>query len=174
MLDDQTLERFSRQILLPEIGGRGQERLLGAGVALAGDTGGLVADALLRAGIGRVCGPKLGDAAVVVDLTSAGTAARRAGTTPVVRATGAGLRVRVTTLIGRPCAACLVPDVDAPGSMSPAAALARAALAATECLRVLLLSPTAGRDTIMDLGSGAFRARDLPPTPGCAACGRSA
>jgi molybdopterin/thiamine biosynthesis adenylyltransferase len=176
MLDDQTLERFSRQILLPEVGGRGQERLLAARVALAGDAGGRVADLLRRAGVGRVCGPKLGDAAVLVDLTATGAAARQA-TTPVVRATCAGARVRVTTFVGRPCVACLDGDPDegdVSGSVAPAAALARAALAATECLRVLLLAPAAGRDTIVDLGSGATRVHDLPRTAGCAACRGSA
>ena len=35
-LTDAQIERYSRQILLPEIGGRGQARLLAAHVVLAG------------------------------------------------------------------------------------------------------------------------------------------
>jgi adenylyltransferase/sulfurtransferase len=53
---EEQLERFSRQIVLPEMGGRGQERLLGAGVALVG-MGGIGAPAALflaAAGIGRL------------------------------------------------------------------------------------------------------------------------
>jgi len=36
MLTDAQIERYGRQIILPEVGGRGQERLLAARVAVAG------------------------------------------------------------------------------------------------------------------------------------------
>src|SRR5262245_51082553 len=52
MLTDAQLERYGRQVLLPEVGGRGQERLLAATVTLAG--GGVTATLLGRAGIGRL------------------------------------------------------------------------------------------------------------------------
>jgi hypothetical protein len=55
-LRDDQIERYSRQILLPEIGGRGQERLLASRVALAG-AGELAAGAaryLVGAGIGEL------------------------------------------------------------------------------------------------------------------------
>lgn len=37
MLNDQQIERYSRHIILPEVGARGQERLLSAAVAVVGD-----------------------------------------------------------------------------------------------------------------------------------------
>lgn len=55
-LSDAQIDRFSRQIVLPQIGGRGQERLLGSAIALAGD-GELAAAAaryLAAAGVGRL------------------------------------------------------------------------------------------------------------------------
>lgn len=55
-LSDREIERYSRQIILPEIGGRGQERLLAAVVAVAG-AGPLAATAaryLVGAGVGEL------------------------------------------------------------------------------------------------------------------------
>ncbi len=56
MLTDAQIERYSRQIILPEVGGRGQARLLAASVALIGDghAGAAAALYLVAAGIGRV------------------------------------------------------------------------------------------------------------------------
>jgi len=56
MLTDAQIERYSRQILLPEVGGRGQERLLAARVAVGGErtTAALAATLLARAGIGTL------------------------------------------------------------------------------------------------------------------------
>lgn len=56
MLSDPQIERYSRQIILPQVGGKGQERLLRAKVLVSG-TGPLQAHALLylaAAGIGRI------------------------------------------------------------------------------------------------------------------------
>ena len=55
-LTDAQIDRFSRQIVLPQIGGTGQKRLLASSVAIAGD-GALtetVALYLAGAGIGRI------------------------------------------------------------------------------------------------------------------------
>jgi len=55
-LSDAQIERFSRQIILPQIGGTGQQRLLGASVALAGegDLARIAALYLAGAGVGRI------------------------------------------------------------------------------------------------------------------------
>jgi adenylyltransferase/sulfurtransferase len=56
MLSDSQIERYSRQIILPQVGGKGQERLLRARVLLSG-SGPWQAQALLylaAAGVGRI------------------------------------------------------------------------------------------------------------------------
>lgn len=56
MLTDEQVERFSRQIILPEVGARGQQRLLMASVLIVGegDAASQCALALERAGVGCV------------------------------------------------------------------------------------------------------------------------
>jgi adenylyltransferase/sulfurtransferase len=55
-LDDERIERYSRQIILPEVGGKGQEKLFGAKVLLvgAGGLGSPVAMYLAAAGVGTI------------------------------------------------------------------------------------------------------------------------
>lgn len=55
-LTDAQIERYSRQIILPEVGGRGQETLLQSAVALVGigEVGRIAAWYLAGAGIGRL------------------------------------------------------------------------------------------------------------------------
>jgi molybdopterin/thiamine biosynthesis adenylyltransferase len=55
-LNDQRIERYSRQILLPEVGGKGQEKLLEAKVLIigAGGLGSPVASYLAGAGVGTL------------------------------------------------------------------------------------------------------------------------
>jgi molybdopterin/thiamine biosynthesis adenylyltransferase len=55
-MDQETFEKYSRQILFPGIGEAGQERLLGGSAALvgAGALGGALAALLVRAGLGRL------------------------------------------------------------------------------------------------------------------------
>ena len=55
-LGEEQIERYSRQIILPEIGGRGQEKLLASKVLLVG-AGGLGSPAglyLAAAGVGAI------------------------------------------------------------------------------------------------------------------------
>jgi molybdopterin/thiamine biosynthesis adenylyltransferase len=56
MLTDQQIERYSRQIILPQLGGRGQQRLLDASVAVVGsdDHCATAAVYLAAAGVGRL------------------------------------------------------------------------------------------------------------------------
>jgi len=163
------IERWARQIILPEVGGRGQERLLGATAAVVGEgeAARFAADLLSRAGL------RSGDAAasdVVVDFSSdrAGILARgrlaRDARRPFVVALGA----EVSTLVGRQCVECapLAAEGTAPGAPL---ALALGALAAAEALRVLLAPPRSGRIQILDGRTGGLAARELAG-PGCAAC----
>jgi len=61
MLSDSQIERYSRQIVLPEIGGRGQQRLLASAVSIdgGGEAALVCARYLAGAGVGRLA---LGDA----------------------------------------------------------------------------------------------------------------
>lgn len=65
-LSEEAILRYSRHILLKEVGGRGQERLLGARVRLLGDGPGLAAATLylVAAGIGTIA---LADPGLVSD-----------------------------------------------------------------------------------------------------------
>jgi hypothetical protein len=156
MLDDAAIERWSRQILLAEVGGRGQERLGATRVRIAGE--GPVAD--FAATLVAAAGP-----AVVREVAGPG----------VVRATIDGVTVsaaggRVVTLVGRPCLLC-APDVLVTGDADdPAIAQALGALVAGEALRAALGLATEGRAHVVDPARGLFEARAVPPTGGCAAC----
>ncbi len=56
MLSETQIERYSRQIILPQVGGRGQEKLLAAGVAIVADgaASSTIAVYLAAAGVGRL------------------------------------------------------------------------------------------------------------------------
>ncbi len=56
VLSDAQIERYSRQIVLPQVGGRGQERLLAARVAIAGELADLESALayLVGAGVGTI------------------------------------------------------------------------------------------------------------------------
>src|SRR5437879_3484705 len=153
-LTDEQVDRYSRQIILPEVGGRGQERLLAARVVVAGDGGAAVAAAthLGRAGVGTLDvagGIGAPPADVVVDLTTDTVArallarGRQAGRPFVLGERPTGMELVVRTVVGRPCAACVGshgvdarPARPAAHLEAPAASLL-GALAATETLRVL-------------------------------------
>jgi molybdopterin/thiamine biosynthesis adenylyltransferase len=198
-LADAQVERYSRQILLPEVGGRGQERLFAGAVALAGAGPAVAAAATLlgRAGVGRLAladdAPELPELApeclvgrgtdgdVVVDLSGDLTASVARGRhaaaagRPFVVGTLRGARATVATLVGRPCVACLAsaepPGAPDAGPLAAPAALALGALAASEALRLLLLPGAAGRVTTLALDGGACHAAEPVPAGGCAVCG---
>jgi len=177
MLTDAQIERWSRQILLPDVGGRGQVRMLAARLGVLG--GGLAAevavDLLRRAGVPVACGVVPQDAEVVVDLDDGDVALPVAAPdTPVVRGRVAGAAGSVVTLVGRPCARCAPswsPPAPAPGHLlAPVAGRVLASLAAAEAMRVVLARPAGGRRHVFDLDAGTFAAEALGGD-GCAACG---
>jgi len=55
-MNDEMRKRYSKQILIPEIGEKGQEKLLNSSVLIAGcgALGSVIANSIVRAGIGRV------------------------------------------------------------------------------------------------------------------------
>jgi adenylyltransferase/sulfurtransferase len=199
-LSDAQIERYSRQILLPDVGGRGQERLLTTRVAIRGtDLSAVVAATLLgRAGIGRL---ELADALDVPELSpdcrvtraggeyplradlvvdvGDGSGATHAGERPLLIGRLGGAAAVLVTLVGRPCFQCVDP-ADLPSSAGVAgeplgslAARALGALAATEALRLLLLPPH-GRRTVVDVDRGTVESRALAHSTTCPACGSDA
>ena len=167
MLDDAAIERFSRQILLPEVGGRGQERLCAtvATVRGTGDAAAFAATLLQAAGVGVVVeAGELGRLEASVDITSSG-----AGVLGVV----GEARATVATLVGRPCVRCAssaVPPAPENGTVHPAEAQTLGALVAAETLRAALGLAREGRVQEVDLARGAFTARPLPASPACPDC----
>ncbi len=198
-LADAQIDRYSRQIIMPEVGGRGQERLLAARVALAGDAElvGIVAALCARAGVGALAvpgdvvvepwpdctvarhdGTAPGDADVLVALGDApgwGVAAA-ARPRPLVSAQIAGPRVAVVTLAGRPCVACVVAEPTPPATdddtLAAPAALVAAGLVAHAVVRLVVDPPARGRRETLDLATGLVASAPLDG-PGCARCGPS-
>jgi len=64
-LSNQQIERYSRQIILPQVGGRGQERLLAARIAILGEIADLESPLayLVGAGVGTILLNAFGDSA---------------------------------------------------------------------------------------------------------------
>jgi ThiF family protein len=197
MLTDPQIERYSRQILLREVGARGQTRLLAARVALAGSGRAAAAAALLigRAGVGALdladdvpplpelspeCRARRWSdlaAAPLPDLTvdlAEGRAAR-AGR-PAVLGAHDGRRVRVLALGGRPCAACVDPthrpcaDAPAANPLTAPVESALGALVAAEALRLLLGPASGGRASTLALDGGVPDVSEIAPSAGCPAC----
>jgi molybdopterin/thiamine biosynthesis adenylyltransferase len=161
MLADALVERYSRQILLPEVGGRGQERLGATRVTIVGrGAAAAVAARLLDAAGLRVVARDGEATALEATVGDAGVVCARDGV--------------VATLVGRPCLAC-VGDALPPGSgrdagVGSAGAHAIGALVAAEAIRIALGGVTAGRIQTVDLDAGTFGGRPLEPDAGCAAC----
>jgi hypothetical protein len=184
MLSDAQIERWSRQILLPEVGGRGQARLLAARVGMLGrgSVADRAADLLRRAGVAVEAGRIPDDPEVLIDLcddvgasAALGRRAVAAGV-PLVRGLLAGAAGTVLTLVGRPCGLCVAAeagDARAAGPLAGPAAQAVAALVAAETLGVLLARPRRGRRQRLDLLGGEFTGGPLS-AGGCDVCGARA
>jgi adenylyltransferase/sulfurtransferase len=162
MLTDTLVERYSRQILLPDVGGRGQERLGAAAVVLSGSATGVAATLLAAAGVPVVC--EVGVPGVVEALVDS---------RHMVRAYLHQSGGTVLTLVGRPCGRCApTSDSARTDAAEPDVAGAQAieALLAAEVLRVALGLTAAGRSHTVDLARGVFEGHPLARTAGCAAC----
>jgi hypothetical protein len=131
-LGPEQIERYSRQVILPEVGGRGQERLLAATVCVRGAGSAATTAALLlgRAGIGTLVVPD--DLDPLPELSPDCRVHPHAGVDPAaadldvgLSAPGGGVpfaldpaarplvlglvrdaRLVVATLVGRPCRRC--------------------------------------------------------------------
>ena len=165
MLDDAAIERYSRQILLSEVGGRGQERLCATRVVVSGAAAAaaIAASLLAAAGVRVECADGL-----------PGRLVARLGVNAVVGHTD-GASAVVATLVGRPCIDCAPEHIwrqpAAERAVSRAAsAQAFGALVAAETLRVALGLATRGRVQAFHLERGMFEAQSLPPSDGCTAC----
>jgi len=195
MLDDSQIDRYSRQIVLSEIGGRGQERLLAAEVWIHGDGDGALTCAryLAGAGVGRLA---------LADVTIRDALAREARnpdcrlagepsrSPDVVIAIGARLPSelpRAATILwgsasaesvsrlvapaGRVCAACLdeLTSREAPGDGS---AQLLGTLLALEALRALLGLGQTDEPSLLRIDLARAETSLLPfaSRPGCATC----
>ena len=164
MLDDAAIEQFSRQILLPEVGGRGQERLCGTVATVRGEAeAAAFAATLLQAAGVRV-------------VVEAGAPGRIEASLdgPTVIAVVRDAHAIVATLVGRPCARCVPsatwPAPEGPWSCPPADAQTLGALVAAETLRAALGLAREGRAQEVDLAHGTFATRPLPATASCPDC----
>jgi hypothetical protein len=176
MLSDAEIERWSRQILVPEVGGRGQTRLCDAGVEIVGADG----PAALTAELVERAGPRVtvmdtpsGHADVVIAWGTAPDASAAArGVLGVVH----GARAVVAGVAAAPCAACVAlpalgGDVPAEVPLARLTSRIAATLAAAEVVRLLLVPAAGGRVHRVDLAAGSFTAEDARAAGECAVCG---
>ena len=166
MLDDAAIEQFSRQILLPEVGGRGQERLCATVVTVrgAGDAAAFAATVLHGSGVRVVVETGTPDR-LEASLDGAGVF----GVIGVI----AEARATVATLVGRPCMRCAssaVPPSSGNPTLHPADAQTLGALVAAETLRAALGLAREGRVQEIDLARSAVASRPLRATPPCPDC----
>jgi molybdopterin/thiamine biosynthesis adenylyltransferase len=158
MLADALVERYSRQILLPEVGGRGQERLCATRVSVTGrGAAAAFAARLIEAAGLRVVLHERDDATVEAAVEGSGVVRARDGV--------------IATLVGRPCAAC-IGDVPVAGATDEDATTVQTvgAIVAAEVIRLALGLAGPGRVHHVDVGRGAFASRALERTAGCPAC----
>jgi len=201
-LDDEQIERYSRQLILAEIGPRGQERLGAARVAVVGDgvAAGRVVAYLAAAGVGWIAADEALHAAAdpaQPDLRLLPLADAATGSLDVAVVTGATVEEMATTLStwqkragavcwiaagcaggSPPCPLCDAATLGAAADAPPELTALRAALlgtvVATEVVKALLAIgvPLAGRALAYDPETATITSVAAAPRPGCA-CGRS-
>ncbi len=169
MLSDAQVERYSRQIVLPEVGGRGQERILASSVSIhgEGDAARTCASYLAAAGVGRVA---LGSiptptVAIWIDAPPPGDAARE-GTVVLWGAVKGPALTRVRFPPGQVCGRCLEPFGSEHAAASGGAHLLGTLLAA-EALRALvgLPVPRGAEVLTIDIDRTTITTRPLPSHP---------
>lgn len=177
MLTDDQIERYSRHILLPEVGGKGQARLLASSVLVCGDgpAAECCAAYLAAAGVDAVAwqgeaaplflaGPvasEIDEPSLVVEIGAAGPAQ-----VPAIRAAISGDRVTVARGRCRDCLTLAAP-VASNSDRAEVGALA-GSLAATEALLMLSgVDGIEGRVLELDLASGRVEQRAAPRCAGC-------
>jgi molybdopterin/thiamine biosynthesis adenylyltransferase len=193
-LDDQQVERYSRQIVLSEIGVEGQERLLAADVAVvaSGPAARHAVAYLAAAGVGRIAAPAALHDAVDPDQHDVALALPRPDATYDVALIGAdddagGWRARHVLWIDGPrlggippCPACARDAAADPPPVNPALAAVVPAVvgtvAATEIVKAIVGAGTGltGRVLAWDAAGAATTMTTVAPRPACAACRRLA
>jgi len=132
-LTDTQIERYSRQIIVPRVGGRGQERLLAARMLLAGDARDIEAPLayLVGAGVGaigvKVAGDQRGFAGKIaaarelnadVSVTVADESHRRVDLALLIVGSDAALKVADEIVSYRAVQTWVVARLDAPGKIA--------------------------------------------------------
>ncbi len=181
-LRDEEIDRYSRQILVPEVGGRGQERLLHSSVTYAGtcETTTTAIEYLSAAGVRVSCeeGPEaphrgatdflllaIGDSKINTIITATTAWRTRARRLVVAEETKAGVWYSRGTLTGD-CIRCIVDGGrEAAGTLgsSPAlsaAQVAGAAIALDIISELLRLSPADDRSVVTLASGGTMRRRE--------------
>lgn len=200
-LSEEQIRRYSRQILLPEVGGRGQRRLLGAHARLHADgtLGEVAALYLAAAGVGAItwandvpaavrecvaainpdCRLGVGEPTtapdVELELGETASGDRSTGSAPRIVITWHGRVARLQRLLpGRSaCPLCLPPPEGEPAPPGPAAHAALGSLAAVEALNALLGigEPLIDRVLELDLPTCRVETRAVIRRPDCPQCG---
>jgi molybdopterin/thiamine biosynthesis adenylyltransferase len=187
--DDAQIERYSRQIVLAEIGPKGQETLAAAhvGVGVVGPAAERVVAYLAAAGVGHLTVPAalrpLIDPAQPDVTLAPWPPAPGAHLDAVLAAPGGSVeaRRRFWTDGGRaaevpPCAACaaaaLGPEDDVDPLLAPLRAAVLGTIVATEIVKALvgIGSGLRGSVLVYDPSSAAFTSAPVAPRLSCAVC----
>jgi adenylyltransferase/sulfurtransferase len=194
-LDDLQIERYSRQIILPELGAEGQVRLAGARVAVAGearnDAAGHLVAHLAAAGVGTIASPRALHAwadpgqedVTLVELADAAAAgsfdvAVQLGETPATLPRASHVLWLADERLGElpPCAACVrssvPPGAPVPAVLAGAHAAVLGALAATETIKRVIGAgtPLAGRVLAYDAAHATVTVETVAARPDCPVC----